>query len=151
MRVFSVSVRTHCLDTKTLKQSQRLRDSFCYATPPLPSSFSLIYIQIDLEVNQMSLFSGSQRTCWDNEIRVRWVLHLHKRPDGTSPLMQRLRFCVGAQTRWCEWGRACVRLLMQSNLTSSIYLANKKNVNVCAHVWSFLWQLRIGYMLPLWL
>lgn len=30
--------------------------------PLLPSSFSLIYIQIDLELNQMSLFSGSQRT-----------------------------------------------------------------------------------------
>lgn len=32
------------------------------AIPLLPSGFSLIYIQIDLEVNQMSLFSGSQRT-----------------------------------------------------------------------------------------
>lgn len=154
MSSISVSVGP-TVSTKLANLLTDSKNSFCYATPLLPSSFSLIYIQIDLEVNQMSLFSGSRRTRWDNEIRVRWVLHLHKLPDGSLPLMRclGLRVCVcervGAHTCRCEGARARV-CVCKNDLTSSIYFANKK-VNAGAHVWSFMWQLCIEYMLPLWL
>lgn len=55
----SVSVGS-AVATETCEAARALAER-C-TIPQLPSGFSLIYIQIDLEVNQMSLFSGSQRT-----------------------------------------------------------------------------------------
>lgn len=113
------------------------KTAFVAPAPRLLSSVWLIYIQIDLEVNQMSLFSGSRGTRWDNEIRVRWVLHLHWKTRWVSRLMQRPSL----------WAYVCV-CVCGNDLTSSIYLANIK-VNVFAHVWSFIWQLCIENMFPL--
>lgn len=56
-----------------------------------------------------------------------------------------VRTHVGVKVR--ARARVCV---CKNDLTSSIYFANKK-VNAGAHVWSFIWQLCIEYMLPLWL